>query len=164
MRNAILPMLDRLGPRKIVVASSAPPVKYPDCYGIDMATAEELVAFQAAVSLLKKHGKSDILNEAYRLAKADLAGTSGEMKNRMRMIYDAFSDAELTKEIACLLTPPELNAELEVIFQSCADLRRACPDHRGDWYFTGDYPTPGGVAVVNRALINFMEDHHERAY
>ena len=87
-----------------------------------------------------------------------------QAQNRMRMIYDAFSDAELTKEIACLLTPVELNAELEVVFQSCEDLRRACPEHRGDWYFTGDYPTPGGVAVVNRALINFMENNHERAY
>ena len=164
MRNAILPMLDRLGPRKIVVVSSAPPVKYPDCYGIDMATADELVAFQAAVSLLKKRGNGDILDEAYRLAKADLAGKSGGMRNRMRMIYDAVSEAELTREIAALLTPPELAAELEVIFQSCEDLRRSCPEHRGDWYFTGDYPTPGGVAVVDRALINFMENNHERAY
>ena len=164
MRNAILPMLDRLGPRKIVVASSAPPVKYPDCYGIDMATAEELVAFQAAVSLLKKRGRSDILDEAYRLAKADLAGKSGEMKNRMRMIYDAISEAELVRGIAELLTPPELKAEFEVVYQSCEALRHCCPEHRGDWYFTGDYPTPGGVAVVNRALINFMEHNHERAY
>ena len=164
MRNAILPMLDRLGPRKIVVASSAPPVKYPDCYGIDMATAEELVAFQAAVSLLKKRGMEDLLDEAYELAKKDLAGPGGEVKNRMRMIYDAFSEAELVDEIAALLTPSELNAELKVVFQSCEALRRSCPDHRGDWYFTGDYPTPGGIRVVNRALINFMEHNHERAY
>jgi amidophosphoribosyltransferase len=164
MRNAILPMLDRLGPRKIVVASSAPPVKYPDCYGIDMATAEELVAFQAAVAILNRRGDGELVNEAYRLAKADLAGRSGEMRNRMRAIYDAVPEAELVRGIAELLTPPELNAELEVVFQSCEALRHCCPDHRGDWYFTGDYPTPGGVAVVNRALINFMEHNHERAY
>ena len=164
MRNAILPMLDRLGPRKIVVASSAPPVKYPDCYGIDMATAEELVAFQAAVAILERRGDGELINEAYRLAQADLAGKSGEMRNRMRAIYDAVPEAELVRGIAELLTPPELKAEFEVVYQSCEALRHCCPDHRGDWYFTGDYPTPGGVAVVNRALINFMEHNHERAY
>ena len=164
MRNAILPMLDRLSPKKIVVASSAPMIKYPDCYGIDMATAEELIAFQAAISLLKKQNKLDILNEAYRLAKADLSGESGELRNRMSMIYDAISDDDLAKEIAVLLTPHKLNAKLEVIFQSCEALRQCCPQHTGDWYFTGDYPTPGGVKVVDRALINFMENNHERAY
>ena len=164
MRNAILPMLDRLGPKKIVVASSAPPVKYPDCYGIDMATAEELAAFQAAVALLKQRGQADLLEKAYHLAQADLSGKSGEMRNRMTMIYDAVSDDDLIAEIAAILTPPGLQAEVEFVFQTCEALRHCCPRHTGDWYFTGDYPTPGGIKVVNRALVNYMENNHERAY
>ncbi|MCI5779890.1 MAG: class II glutamine amidotransferase [Lentisphaeria bacterium] len=162
MRNAILPMLDRLGPRRIVLASSAPPVKYPDCYGIDMATAGELAAFQAVVSRLRKQGRDDLIEEAGDLARADLA--SGGGCNRMRMLYDAVPEEDLIDEITALLTPPELRAELRVVFQSCENLRRCCPQHRGDWYFTGDYPTPGGVRFVNRALVNFLENHHERAY
>ena len=163
MRNAILPILARLGAVRIVVASSAPPVKYPDCYGIDMACAGDLVAFQAAVGLLRKQGKEAVFDEAVRLARRDLAAPE-QAQNRMRMIYDAVDEQELHAEIARLLTPPDLGAELRVVFQSCGDLRKCCPEHTGDWYFTGDYPTRGGLLTADRALVNFAENKNERAY
>ena len=163
MRNAILPILDRLGPKRIIVASSAPPVKYPDCYGIDMALAGDLVAFRAAVSILKRNGHTDVLNRAYESAKKVLKGSSpGE--NHMREIYDAVPEDELHAEIARLLTPPGLKAELKVVYQTVESLRSCCPEYPGDWYFTGDYPTPGGVRMVNRALVYFMENNQKRAY
>ena len=163
MRNAILPILDRLGPKRIIVASSAPPVKYPDCYGIDMALAGDLVAFRAAVSILKRNGHADVLNRAYESAKKVLKGSSpGE--NHMREIYDAVPEDELHAEIARLLTPPGLKAELKVVYQTVESLRSCCPEYPGDWYFTGDYPTPGGVRMVNRALVYFMENNQKRAY
>lgn len=164
MRNAILPMLDRLAPKQIVVASSAPPVKYPDCYGIDMATAGELIAFQAVVSLLKKRN-GDLLQKAYDLARNDInCGIPEKMQNRMKMLYDAVDENELTDEIARLLTPEGLKARLRVVYQSCENLHICCPNHTGDWYFSGDYPTPGGRKVANQALINFFENNNERAY
>lgn len=165
VRNAVLPILDRLAPRKIVMASSAPPVKYPDCYGIDMSTTSELIAFRAAVSVLRKHGREHVLREAYNLAKVDLNPPHGHVsKNRLKMIYDAVDEQELIQEIARMLTPVGLKAEFTVVYQTCEDLRKCCPNHTGDWYFTGDYPTPGGNAVANRALVNFMENKKERAY
>lgn len=165
VRNAVLPILDRLAPRKIVMASSAPPVKYPDCYGIDMSTTSELIAFRAAVSVLRKHGREHVLREAYNLAKVDLNPPHGHVsKNRLKMIYDAVDEEELIQEIARMLTPVGLKAEFTVVYQTCEDLRKCCPNHTGDWYFTGDYPTPGGNAVANRALVNFMENKKERAY
>ncbi|MEI3039391.1 MAG: hypothetical protein V8T90_10075 [Victivallales bacterium] len=163
MRNAILPILDRLGPRRIVVASAAPPIRYPDCYGIDMASLKELVAFEAAVDLLTLHGKLNLLDLCYEEAKRQLNGTE-TVTNCVKPVYDAFSDAELTEAIARRLTPEGLNAELVLIFQTCENLSKCCPEHRGDWYFTGDYPTPGGFRVVNQALINYMEKRDERAY
>ena len=163
MRNAILPMLDRLGPRKIVVASSAPPIKYPDCYGIDMATLDELVAFNAAVDILEKRGESKLLFECYARAKAQLAG-GGSCTNCLKAVYDRIDDDELAAAITRRLTPEGMNAEVEVVFQSCPDLRKCCPGHTGDWYFTGDYPTPGGFRVVDQALVNHIEKKHERAY
>ena len=164
MRSAILPMLDRLGPKKIVVASSAPPVKYPDCYGIDMATAGELIAFQALISLLKKNGAQALLDECREGARKALRDGEGAEINWMKKLYDAVPDEELLPEITRLLTPPELNADFEVVYQTCADLRSCCPGHTGDWYFTGDYPTPGGVTVANRALVNYFDNNSERAY
>ena len=163
MRNAILPILDRLNPKKIVVASSAPVIKYPDCYGIDMACIGDLTAFQAAVNILKRRGREDVLLRACEHAKRDLA--AGEQKeNRLREIYDEVGDGELAEEIARLLTPPGLRAELQVVYQTMDALRRASPDYTGDWYFTGDYPTPGGIRSAARALVNYMENKHERAY
>ena len=164
IRSAILPMLDRLGPKKIVVASSAPPVKYPDCYGIDMATAGELIAFQALISLLKKKGAQALLDECRDGAREALRSGKGAEINWMKKLYDAVPDGELLPEITRLLTPPELNAEFEVVYQTCEDLRHCCPGHTGDWYFTGDYPTPGGVTVANRALVNYFDNNSERAY
>ncbi len=162
MRNAILPILDRLGTRKVIVASTAPIIRYPDCYGIDMSCAGELVAFQAAVSFLKKTQRENVIQKAYKNAKKDLE--SGKNQNRMKAIYDLVPDEELVKEIALLLTPPGFSGELQVVFQSLEALRRASPEHTGNWYFTGDYPTPGGVRTVNQALVNFIENHHERSY
>lgn len=164
MRNAILPILDRLGPKKIVIASAAPPIKYPDCYGIDMASLKELVAFEAAVDLLKKNGKEELLMECYRNAKKQLAIPSQVMDNCVLPIYDAFDDETLCGAIADRLRPQGLNAELNVVYLRLADLPKCCPEHRGDWYFSGDYPTKGGFRVVNQALVNYIENIDERAY
>ncbi len=164
MRNAILPILDRLSPRRIVIASAAPPVRYPDCYGIDMASLKELVAFEAMVDLLRRHDKLKLLENAYCQAKRQLEGPLDLMTNCVRPLYDAFSDEELTEAITGRLRPEGMRAELALVFQSCANLRECCPEHTGDWYFTGDYPTPGGFRVVNRALVNYMENRDERAY
>lgn len=164
MRNAILPILDRLAPRRIVIASAAPPIRYPDCYGIDMASLRELVAFEAAVDLLNMHGKSELLERCYEEAKRQLSGPEPEMTNCVKPVYDEFTDAELTDAIARRLKPEGLRAELTLVFQTCANLAKCCSDHRGDWYFTGDYPTPGGFRVVNQALVNYMEKRDERAY
>jgi len=163
MRNAILPILDRLGPKRIIVASSAPPVKYPDCYGIDMALAGDLVAFRAAVSILKRTGRTGVLNRAYEAAKKAMKSSS-PCGNHMKEIYDVIPEDELHAEIARLLTPPGLKAELKVVYQTAESLKSCCPDYPGDWYFTGDYPTPGGFRMVNRALVYFMENNQERAY
>ena len=162
MRNAILPILDRLNPGKIIVASSAPVIRYPDCYGIDMACAGDLVAFQAAVAILKKQNRGEILLNACEHAKQDLA--SGTNRNRMKEIYDAVDDESLLKEISLLLTPAGFRADLQIVYQSLEDMRKCSPEYTGDWYFTGDYPTPGGFRMVNRALINYMEQKNGRAY
>ncbi len=164
LRNAILPMLDRLGPRKIVVVSSAPPVKYPDCYGIDMASFGELVAFEAVMAILRRRGRDDLIAECARNAETDLAGTDRECQNRARPLYDAVTGEELAREIADRLKPAQLRADFEVVFQSCRELRCCCPNHTGDWYFTGNYPTPGGNRVVNRALLNYLNMINQRAY
>ena len=147
-----------------MIASAAPPIRYPDCYGIDMASLRELVAFEAAVDLLNMHGKSELLERCYEEAKRQLSGPEPEMTNCVKPVYDEFTDAELTDAIARRLKPEGLRAELTLVFQTCANLAKCCPDHRGDWYFTGDYPTPGGFRVVNRALVNYMEKRDERAY
>ena len=164
MRNAILPILDRLQPKKIVVVSSAPPIRYPDCYGIDMASFGDLIAFEALVSLLKKHDKLQLFRLCVELAREDLAKSDDQMQNRAKPLYEAFSDAELEAEIGRLLRPANLHAELQVVFQTNQSLRDCCPNHTGDWYFTGNYPTPGGNRVVNRALVNYVENINTRAY
>ncbi len=164
MRRAILPILDRLSPKKIVVASSAPPILYPDCYGIDMATLNELVAFNALLLCLKESNQEAALHEAYESAKHQLTLPPERQSNVLRTLYELVPLATLIEAITRLLRPEELRAELQVVFQTVGDLRRCCPNHTGDWYFTGDYPTPGGNRVVNRALVNFMENRNERAY
>jgi amidophosphoribosyltransferase len=164
MREAILPILDRLGPKKIVVASSAPPVKYPDCYGIDMALAGDLAAFRAAVAVLKRTGRTEVLNRAAKAAKRSLESKEKAPVNHMKEIYDAVPEEELVAEIARQLSPAGLKAELVVVYQTVEALSASCPEYTGDWYFTGDYPTPGGVRTANRALVYYMENNQERAY
>ena len=164
MRRAILPILDRLNPKKIVVASSAPPILYPDCYGIDMATLNELVAFNALIACLKAAGREAALQEAYETARHQLTLPAERQHNVLCSLYALVPGEDLIAAITRLLRPEGLRAELQVIFQTVEDLHRCCPNHTGDWYFTGDYPTPGGNQVVNRALVNFMENRNERAY
>ena len=164
VRNMLLRVLDRLDPDKIVIGSAAPPVCYPDCYGIDMASLGELVAFQAAVSFLEKQGKSDLIHQCAAAAEADLRKADIEMENRVLPIYQEVGFRNLCSEITELLTPPGLRAKFEVVFQTPENLRACCPGHTGDWYFSGHYPTPGGNRVVNRALLNFVNHIKRRAY
>ena len=164
LKKSILRILDRLGPKRIVVASSAPQIRYPDCYGIDMARMGDFIAFQAAVSLLKERGMDHVLTETYEACKHQLTLPLAENVNKVRAIYEPFSDEEISDRISSLLTPPGMQAEVKIIFQSVAGLHEACPNHLGDWYFTGDFPTPGGRRVVNKAFVYYMEGNSARAY
>ena len=164
LKQSILRILDRLGPKKIVVVSSAPQIRYPDCYGIDMAKLGDFIAFEAAISLLYETGQSDVIESVYEQCKAQVSYPKEEVKNVVQGIYAPFSDEQISKKIAELLTPAAINAEIEIIFQRVENLHKACPNHLGDWYFTGDYPTPGGNKVVNRAFINWKENKNQRAY
>lgn len=165
LKQSILRMLDRLEPRKIVVVSSAPQIRYPDCYGIDMAKLGDFVAFQAVVSLVQKRGMQNLLKEVEQRAVAALNAPSGiPIENAVKALYAPFSDAEICAEIAALLTPPGLSAQVEVVFQTLDGLHKACPNHTGDWYFSGNYPTPGGMRVVNRAFLNYCQGNAKRAY
>ncbi|WP_295773385.1 class II glutamine amidotransferase [uncultured Mucilaginibacter sp.] len=164
LKQSILKILDRLGPKKIIVVSSAPQIRYPDCYGIDMSRMGEFVAFEAAVSLLKETGQEDILLEAYQKAKASAELPKEDVPNYVKAIYEPFTDQQISDRIAKIITPKEIQAEVQVIYQTLDNLHTACPDHLGDWYFSGDYPTPGGNKVVNRAFANWMEGKNQRAY
>ncbi|WP_462266230.1 amidophosphoribosyltransferase [Mucilaginibacter sp.] len=164
LKQSILKIMDRLGPKKIVVVSSAPQIRYPDCYGIDMSRMGEFVAFEAAVSLLKDAGKEDIIVEAYQKAKASAALPKEQVENYVKAIYEPFTDEEISDRIAQIITPKGINAEVQVIYQTLDNLHKACPDHLGDWYFSGNYPTPGGNKVVNKAFANWMEGKNQRAY
>ena len=165
MKNAILPMLDRLGPKRIVIASSAPPIRYPDCYGIDMSTLGELVAFKALVNLMDGERElSDALNESKQLHVSTRSART-EILNPLASLYARFTEEEHCAEIARLLTPPGMKAEVKVVYQSVGDLRRCLGGAGiGDWYFTGDYPTPGGYKVLHKALENYLEQKSERSY
>jgi len=164
LKKSILKMLDRLNPKKIVIVSSAPQIRYPDCYGIDMANLESLVAFNAALSLLKDRGMESLIKETYDKCKRELELDVKEMKNHVKEIYDAFTPEEISDRITQLLSSHLENRDVKIIFQSIENLHRACPDSSGDWYFTGSYPTPGGNRVVNTAFINFFEGNKKRAY
>jgi amidophosphoribosyltransferase len=164
LKNSIIKMLDRLGPKKIVIVSSAPQIRYPDCYGIDMARIGDLVAFRAAIELLEENNLEHIIDETYERCKEQLELGVNEMKNFVRMIYQPFTAEQISAKIAQLVKPEDCNAELQIIFQKIEDLHAACPNHRGDWYFSGNYPTPGGNKVVSRAFINYIEGVNERAY
>ena len=164
LRESILRILDRLRPKKIVIVSSAPEIRYPDCYGIDMSKSKDFVAFQAAVALVRETGRESLLTEIYENCKAAMELPREQVKNEVKPLFKLFKPKEVEKKIAEILRPADLNAEFEVIYQSIGGLHAACPNHKGDWYFTGDYPTPGGNRVVNRSFINFMEDSDARAY
>ncbi|MAU36041.1 MAG: amidophosphoribosyltransferase [Flavobacteriales bacterium] len=164
LKKSILRILDRLNPKKIIVVSSAPQIRYPDCYGIDMAKMGDFIAFQAAVSLLKEKDKEAILSEVYDKCKSQEGLQKEDMKNYVQDVYNTFTADEISAKIAQLLTPTGTNAKIEIIYQSISDLRASCPNHTGDWYFTGDYPTPGGVKVANNSFINYIEGKNQRAY
>ncbi len=164
LRQSILKILDRLSPRSIVVVSSAPQIRYPDCYGIDMSRMREFVAFQAAISLLKKSGQEHIIGEVYEKCRLELLKPIEDMVNHVKQIYAPFTDEEISAEIALIISPADIRAKVKVIYQKLEDLAIACPANRGDWYFSGNYPTPGGNKVVNKAYMNYMEGTTGRPY
>ena len=164
LKKSILKMMDRLNPKRIVVVSSAPQIRFPDCYGIDMARLEGLVAFQAALELLKERNLYHIVETVYEKCKTQENLKDSEVINHVTEIYAPFTDQEISDKIAELLNPKDIKAEVKIIFQTVTNLHEACPKNLGDWYFTGDYPTPGGNRVVNRAFINFYEGISARAY
>ncbi len=165
LKKSILKMLDRLKPKRIVVVSSAPQIRYPDCYGIDMAKLEEFIAFNAALELHKDRGTYDItMDSVYKNCKANLEDAHQVSTNFVKAIYDPFTDEMISAKIASMLKNDTIHAEIDIIFQKVSALHKACPENLGDWYFTGDYPTPGGNKVVNRAFVNFYEGKSERAY
>jgi len=162
LKKSIIKILDRLGPKKIIIVSSAPQIRYPDCYGIDMARLEEFIAFKATLALLKDTDQYHIVEEVYKKCIASADGDSTE--NYVKAIYAPFTAEQISDKIAELLKTENINAEIKIIFQSIDNLHKACPDNLGDWYFTGNFPTKGGMKVVNRAFINFYEGKKERAY
>jgi len=164
LKQSILKILDRLGPKKIVVVSSAPQIRYPDCYGIDMSRMGEFVAFEAAISLLKDAGMDDVILNVYQQCKDSASLPKEEVVNYVKAIYASFTDQEISDRIAKIITPKEIKAEVKVLYQTLDNLHIACPDHTGDWYFSGDFPTPGGNKVVNRAFANWMEGKNQRGY
>ena len=164
LKQSILRILDRLGPKKIIVVSSAPQIRYPDCYGIDMAILGDFVAFQAAIELLKDNNKQGVIEDIYKKCTAQISLPKEEMKNYVKEIYAPFSAKEISSKISQILKPKDTKAEVEIIYQSIGDLHIACPNHNGDWYFTGNYPTPGGNKVVTKAFINYVEGNKKRAY
>jgi amidophosphoribosyltransferase len=164
LKKSIIKMMDRLNPKRIVIVSSAPQIRYPDCYGIDMAKLEGLVAFGAALALLKERGMEHIIDEVYHKSKAQEDLPDSEVVNHVKDFYAPFTNEEISGKIAEMLTEDHIKAEVKIIFQTVDNLHKACPKNLGDWYFTGDYPTPGGNRVVNRAFINFYEGNDARAY
>ena len=164
LKKSILSILGRLEPKKIIIVSSAPQIRYPDCYGIDMARLEDLVAFQAALALHKERGTYHIIKEVYEKCLTQVTLSDDKVVNYVKEVYAPFTDEEISDKIRDLLLPKDFTSEVEVIFQTVDNLHKACPENLGDWYFTGDYPTDGGNRVVNRAFINFYEGNKERAY
>ncbi len=164
LKQSIIRMLDRLHPKKIVIASSAPQIRYPDCYGIDMSRLGEFVAFQAAIALLKERHMEYLIDDVYKKAKAQENYPKEEIVNYVQEIYQPFHAAEISKKVAELVRPDDIHAELEVVYNSIENLHQACPNHKGDWYFTGNYPTPGGFKVLNKSFINYIEHVNDRPW
>jgi len=164
LKYSIIKILDRLQPKRIVIVSSSPQIRYPDCYGIDMAKLGDFIAFRAAIDLLRSGGNESIINEVYNKSKAQESLPKEEIANHVKEIYRPFTALQISDKIAQMLKTPEIRAEVKIVYQTIENLHAACPDHLGDWYFTGNYPTPGGNKVVNRAYINFIEGRNVRAY
>jgi amidophosphoribosyltransferase len=164
LKQSIIKILDRLGPKKIVIVSSAPQIRYPDCYGIDMAKMGDFIAFQAAVELLRENQMGDLLDEVYAKAKEQESYSADKVVNVVKEVYQPFTAEDISNKISQLLTPAGIKAEVEIIYQSIEGLHNACPNNTGDWYFTGNYPTWGGNRVVNRSYMNYMEGKSVRAY
>lgn len=164
LKKSILKMLDRLGPKKIIIVSSAPQIRFPDCYGIDMAKMNDFAAFQATILLLKENGLTSILENTYQQAKAELKKDMHDQINVVKAIYEPFDDSDISNKIAQLLTPADVKSEVQIIYQTVKDLHASCPENLGDWYFTGDYPTPGGNRVANQSFVNYVEGVSGRAY
>ena len=164
LRTSILRILDRLGMKKVVIVSSAPQIRFPDCYGIDMSKMKDFVAFEAGVALIRETGREAMLDEIYTACKEDEKKPREQAQNQVIRLFEPFTYEQVSDKIAQILTPVGMKAEVQIIYQSVAGLHEACPDHKGDWYFTGNYPTPGGHRVANRSFINFMEKSDARAY
>ena len=164
LKQSIIRMLERLKPKKIIIVSSAPQIRFPDCYGIDMAKMGDFIAFNAVIALLKESGQQSLIDDVYKKCKAQEHLAKEDVVNYVTDIYKPFTDEDISAKISQLVTPPDVNTEVEVIYQSVENLHVACPESEGDWYFTGDYPTPGGNRVVNRAFINYIEGRNVRAY
>ena len=164
LKKSIIKMLDKLFPKKIIIASSAPQIRYPDCYGIDMAKLSDFIAFRAAIELLKETKQTSVINEVYQKCKKQENLPKEDIINYVKLIYKPFTAVQISEKIAQMVKEKDVNAEVQIIFQSIEDLHDACPDNKGDWYFTGNYPTPGGNKVVNRSFINYIENRNERAY
>lgn len=164
LKQSILKILDRLEPKRIVVVSSAPQIRYPDCYGIDMARMGDFIAFEAAIELLKDNNKAYIIDDVYRKCKEQEFTPKEQIKNYVQEIYAPFTPDQISDKISELLRPVDINAEVKIVYQTVENLHKACPNNLGDWYFTGDYPTPGGNKVVNKAFMNYVEGNKDRAY
>ena len=164
LKQSIIKILCRLEPKRIVIVSSSPQIRYPDCYGIDMSRMSEFIAFKAALELLKDNHKENILNEVYKLCKEQENKPKEEIVNYVKKVYEPFTDEEISNKIAEMISPSNSDVEIHVVYQTLEGLHKACPDNNGDWYFSGDYPTPGGNKVVNQAFINFMEGRDKRSY
>ncbi len=164
LKQSILRIIDRLEPKKIVVVSSSPQIRYPDCYGIDMAKLSDFIAFQAAIKLLKETGQEQVINKVYKKAKEQLSLPKEQIINYIKLIYEPFTYGQISDKIGELLKSKNIQADVMIVYQTVENLHKACPNHMGDWYFTGDYPTPGGNRVVNRSFVNYIEGRNERAY
>ncbi|MFW5821535.1 MAG: amidophosphoribosyltransferase, partial [Bacteroidota bacterium] len=164
LKQSIIKILDRLGPVRIVIVSSSPQIRYPDCYGIDMAKLGDFIAFKAAIELLKEQGKEGLINDVYKKCKAQADYPKEKFVNYVKEIYAPFSAAEISDKISSIITGAEITAEVKVVYQSIENLHKACPNDLGDWYFTGNYPTPGGNKVVSNSFINYIEGKNTRAY
>jgi amidophosphoribosyltransferase len=164
LKESIVRMLSRLSPKKILIVSSAPQIRYPDCYGIDMSKLGDFIAFRAAIALLKESGRESLLDELYARCKEMHRNNHLHTENLVKQVYKPFTPEQISAKIAQLITPPEVTLPVELIYQTIEDLHESCPTNNGDWYFTGNYPTPGGNRVVNKAFLNYMEGKDVRGY